>query len=67
MAASAKLADPITSGIAPRTSVKGGISEITPSRPTTSQTRHQTSTEKAMGTLYPRNVISPPSLLEVVP
>jgi hypothetical protein len=51
------VADGTTSNIAATTSVNGGIREIRPSRPTTSQSRHQTSKEKAIGIRCPRNVI----------
>jgi hypothetical protein len=49
--ASANVDDETTSGKAASTSVKGGISDTSPSRPTTSQTTHHTSRENAIGTL----------------
>ena len=50
-AASANVSDPTTSPNAPSTSLKGGMSDTSPSRPTTSHSANHTSSENAIGIL----------------
>src|ERR671915_2326942 len=58
-AASANVSDHTTSGKAAITSLNGGRSDTSSSRPTTSQMANHTSSENAIGIRWPRSSMSP--------
>src|SRR5688500_12201086 len=58
-AASANVSDDTTSGKAAITSLNGGRSDTSSSRPTTSHMANHTSSENAMGIRWPRSSMSP--------